>query len=121
MRKWLGSYVIAFSFVYFALGLFFNFLEADNNFIWVGVALLLLGLLFYYAGESDVVRKWKTWPTLDEYIKLYPQTATNSGIACYKCRSKKIFQFGFEKRDDVKRIHKCMICNTFLYRTKHQT
>ena len=121
MRKGCGSEAISFGFMYLFIGLAFWLIAGSPTILMVGAPFLLVGILIFYWGDSSAGRKWRTWPTLDEYVKLYPQTATSGGIACYKCRSKKIFQFGFEERDDARRIHKCMICNTFLYRTKHQT
>ena len=88
----------------FGLALILWLISEDTSFFVVGSILLFVGLTFYAWGENSIRRKWRTWPTLDEYVKRYPRAATNSGIACYNCLSRKIYQYGFAESDSSRRI-----------------
>lgn len=84
----------------------------------------LFGLLCWYVIYFFAIkpfipdRSWeKEWKTLDEYWEKYPDCKTEHGPKCHNCGSNNIRQFGYQRSDDPRRIHKCNQCNTGLYRT----
>jgi len=80
--------------------------------------LLGLGLLSFFCllYRLYIIKKWKAWPTVDEYIRDYNPTR-GRGISCIKCGSKNIWERGFEQPNSPRRIHYCKQCKEGLYRT----
>ena len=60
---------------------------------------------------------WSKWPTLEQYWAKYPNCRTNRGTRCHYCGSGNIWQYGWSKRSDERRIHRCNQCQRTLYRT----
>ena len=61
------------------------------------VVFIILGC-FYFLIFPD--RDWKKWLTLEQYWQSYPHCKTGDGVKCYKCGSRNIRQYGYEKSDD---------------------
>lgn len=60
--------------------------------------------------------RWRSLPTFDEYVRLYPHAKTNHGIKCFKCNSGSIKNWGLTNANDSKRKFICNHCGTTLYR-----
>lgn len=56
---------------------------------------------------------YESLPGVDEYMERHGE---QRGIACYKCQSRNIHQFGLASKNDDRRIFKCMTCNIWLYK-----
>lgn len=80
---------------------------------WYAV-LIIFGCLYFLIFPD---RDWKKWLTLEQYWQAHPQCKTSNGTKCYKCGCGNIRQYGYDKSDDHRRIHKCNQCNSGLYRT----
>ncbi len=63
-----------------------------------------------------IIRKWKRWPTVDEYIR-FGNPTKGKGISCSKCGSRNIWETGFDAPNSSRRIHYCKQCKEGLYRT----
>lgn len=75
------------------------------------IALALFWAMDYYLDK----RKWRTWPTLDEYLARHPAMRT-TGVACEKCGGKNISSHQALKQAAEFRLHRCDTCSTWLYR-----
>lgn len=82
------------------------------------IIFLIVGafLTFIIYKNIKANKNWKSWPTLEEYWKIYPQCKTNRGTICYKCNSNYIRHHGWTNKSDNRRIHVCNQCGTYLYR-----
>ncbi len=83
----------------------------DIIFIIIGIVVILL---IYVKIKSN--NSWQSYPTLDEYWRIYPKCRTNRGTICYKCNSNYIRHHGWSERSDKRRIHICNQCGTYLYK-----
>jgi hypothetical protein len=78
------------------------------------------GLILGFAALAAVVllnqliyrRRWKIYPTLDEYLATHPGCDTTEGIVCSRCRRRAL---GAEVIS-TGRIYRCAWCETELYR-----
>jgi len=81
------------------------------------------GYAFFYLIVTSVksgikeMNAWNALPTLDEYLRLYPNSKTNSGISCNHCQTRSIKNWGISGPNSLKRVHICNHCNSKLYRT----
>ena len=60
---------------------------------------------------------YRSWPTVDQYLEKNPELGQGQGIACSKCGSKSIRNWGVANGDDKRRLHSCNTCGTELYRS----
>ena len=68
-------------------------------------AVLLLNQLIYR-------RRWKSYPTLEQYLATHPGCRETEGVVCSRCRRKAL-----EARVmGAGRIYRCAWCETELYR-----
>lgn len=81
--------------------------------IFIIITVVIIYLVFK---EIRSYKRWKSWPTLEEYWTEYPRCKTNRGTICYKCNSNYIRHHGWNQGADQKRIHICNQCGTYLYR-----
>jgi hypothetical protein len=91
-------------------------------FIWMWL-LAIIVLFFkmvkdYGKSQRKLEENWLSWPTLEMYWDRHPGCRTKNGTKCHNCGSRQIHNFGWGTGYDPRRIHKCMQCNTTLYRTK---
>ena len=80
----------------------------------IGLGVLFLTFVIYKSIKAN--KNWKSWPTMEEYWRQYPNCRTNHGTRCYKCNSNYIRHHGWTKNSDNRRIHICNQCGTYLYR-----
>jgi len=90
----------------------------DNGIIWVIIPILVFYFYKLYKNEQSN-EKYKKWPTLSEYINQNPNCKTIHGIRCKNCNSGYIRHVGWDDRHDARRLHKCNICNSYLYRSSN--
>ncbi len=80
------------------------------------ISVILFGLMSWAN-----VRKWRSWLTLEMYWDRYPNCHTDNGTKCFNCGSRNIHMLGWnpkaKSQNQNQKIHRCMQCNTFLYRT----
>lgn len=60
---------------------------------------------------------WRETPTLQEYLKQYPNCHTDRGIKCAACNSTSIKNWGLRGAADSRRFFICNHCNSRLYRS----
>ena len=88
--------------------------EAING---AAMVLFILSIPCFFIYKAHVINKqWLSWPTVEQYLS-DNQKACRNGMACEKCRSRNIWQKGWTRSNDERRIHYCKTCNTTLYRT----
>lgn len=86
------------------------------------LAMVIMGIAsFGELGEafnftpSGSKRLYNDLPTVEEYMAQNPREGHRQ-IACNRCGSPNIHQFGLTRESDDRRVFKCMTCNTFLYK-----
>ncbi len=62
-------------------------------------------------------KKWRSWPTLDEYWAANPDCKSSEGVRCKQCNSFSLEHLGWRQADSTRRLHRCNHCSTFLYRS----
>jgi len=88
----------------------------------LGALLILLSIVAIIAVlviGAQKITEWESFPTVDEYLEK-ENPIQDSGIACSKCKSRNIWEKGFEDSSDDKRLHYCKQCKTPLYRTERK-
>ena len=84
--------------------------------IYIGVFAFVCFLAYF--GWIKPHQNWLAWPTLEQYWSQHPDCRTDTGVKCYNCGSKSTLQYGWSKKSDRRRAHKCNQCSKALYRTK---
>lgn len=96
--------------------------------LWVQVTILVFILALLGVILSDMVERkrnkirlmqayenWLTWPTMEEYVKRYPETRTKRGVVCKNCSSGYIRNTSFGGLA-LQRVVACKACNETMYR-----
>ena len=60
--------------------------------------------------------RWKSTPTMVEYLKDNPECKIKSGLKCAPCGSTSIRNWGVNGAQDPRRVFICNHCGTHLYR-----
>jgi hypothetical protein len=80
----------------------------------------ILGFLFLFIAPLVLLfigNGYRSWPTVNQYLEENPELGNGQGIACIKCGSKSIRNWGISNGDDKHRLHSCNSCGTELYRS----
>src|SRR5215813_188075 len=85
-----------------------GFLEQYHGLI-VGFAALAVVLLL---NQLIFRHRWKSYPTLEEYLASHPACDTADGIVCSRCRQRALGGGVI----GAGRIYRCSWCDTELYR-----
>lgn len=62
-------------------------------------------------------KKWKSIPTIKDYLARHPECKTGQGIKCVNCGSKSIKNWGLKSSNDQRRLFICNHCGANLYRS----
>ncbi len=76
-------------------------------------------LILLYLVISPAIKnrtRWKSHPTIHEYLLCYPACKTNHGIKCFNCGSGSIKNWGVSNSSDSRRLFICNHCGKSLYR-----
>ena len=60
-------------------------------------------------------RNWLSWPTMEEYLRRYPETRTNRGVICKNCKSGYVRNTTFGILA-TQRVIACKACAQTMYR-----
>lgn len=72
----------------------------------------IVGLAYFnYARPT-----WSDLPTLRAYLDKFPSCQTDHGIACRHCRSRSLRNWGWQSKQDSRRLFLCNHCGQILYR-----
>lgn len=69
-------------------------------------------------GRINVINKWKSLPTLDEYISENPEAKIAKGIKCIHCDASSIRNWWLDGVNAKRRQLICNQCGETLYRSK---
>jgi hypothetical protein len=68
----------------------------------------------YYKNKA---KKWRNaYPTLDEYLSIYPGCKTESGVKCFNCSSFQRQFFWWDRSGKGRKVFYCQHCGEHLYR-----
>lgn len=91
-------------------------MSASGTLIWVVVALVALALTVPFVTSVLGYFRWRSIPTLKDYLAANPQCQTPRGIKCLVCNSGSIKNWGLTEANDKDRVFICNHCGTQLYR-----
>lgn len=70
-----------------------------------------------YKFKRREVSRWKSHPTMDEYLTKNPECKTRNGLMCSRCGSGSIKNWGLFGSEDTQRLFICNHCGENLYRS----
>ncbi|MCX5812534.1 MAG: hypothetical protein NT178_08320 [Proteobacteria bacterium] len=84
----------------------------------IAVALLYWTCVFieriFYNNKA---KKWRNaYPTLEEYLSIYPYCKTDMGVKCFNCDSFQRRFFWWDRSGKGRRVFYCQHCGKHLYR-----
>lgn len=110
------------AFLTFVLSLIFSFgflmPIVGDKILWIGPLIsIFIPVFVVIIGEVRDKKKWKSWPSVEQYLLANPSCNSGNGIKCCYCGSKNIWNLSWTSRTDRLRIHRCNQCSKYLYRT----
>lgn len=76
----------------------------------------IVGIIIFK--NVNEAKKWKSLPTLDEYISANPEAKIAKGIKCIHCDASSMRNWGLSGGNDKRRQFICNQCGETLYRSK---
>ncbi len=99
------------------LGFFETVMAAIFNWA-IGLFILFCIYWWLWGQRQDNKKKWLSWPTLEQYWSVHPESRTRTGTRCHHCNSSYIRYSHFTgDKNDGMLIYKCNHCQTTLYRS----
>jgi|GEM_PF-985979 len=82
---------------------------------------MMLILLCIYIEQAVYKSKGKKWrdayPTLKEYVSIYPHCKTDRGIKCFNCSSFQRRFIWWDRSGQGRKVFYCQHCGEYLYRS----
>lgn len=98
--------------------------QTISNISGLAMFAIILGLIAVGAGwrptGPDQLLAYHRLPTIDQYMTKHPRKPGRP-IACHKCNSYGINNYGLNGKQDDRRMHFCASCGTLLYKTRGLT
>ena len=93
--------------------------QGSTKLMWLMVPLAISAVwMLVIVVNVGLRRRWKSLPTLDEYLERHPGCRTGRGILCAQCHSSSIRNWGLYRANSSERVFICNHCGEKLYRCR---